>query len=172
MILNLETKPCKTCGVEKPHTEYRVCHYKSGKTSVYPICKDCERENGRIAARAPRKNKKENAAKHRKTQSEIAGVIYFVIAKDVGRLKIGHTSSDIIKRMRALQGNSPVELTLIGYITGTVQDERDLHARFVNYRQHYEWFLASSELMAYIENMSKSGSLKELNESIMTLKAA
>lgn len=63
----------------------------------------------------------------------------YVIGCQVG-CKIGWTSKDPAERVRALQTGNPYPLHLVGSVEGTVEMERDAHARFEDYRMAGEWF--------------------------------
>lgn len=74
--------------------------------------------------------------------------VYFLHYKENGIndiIKIGK-STDIIRRAQEIQGASPVNLNLIGYIpteneAEAYKLEQELHRKFNENRQHGEWFL-------------------------------
>lgn len=78
------------------------------------------------------------------------GWVYFIACHETGRIKIGFTKGDPIKRVRALQTGCSTELGLIAQHPGTPETERLLHERFKERRLHREWFQISDELRAYI----------------------
>ena len=76
------------------------------------------------------------------------GYIY-VIDCD-GFIKIGY-STDPRGRLSNLRVASPLEITVLRVIEGTVADERELHNKFVAHRVRGEWFKCEGELAAWIE---------------------
>jgi hypothetical protein len=67
-------------------------------------------------------------------------VVYVIHAKDVGKVKIGHTSN-LAQRVRDLQVGSPVRLDVVRvYQIMDGVSEGSLHAKFANHRLHGEWF--------------------------------
>jgi hypothetical protein len=81
------------------------------------------------------------------------GYIYFVLAVEVGRIKIGYTATPE-RRIHALHTSSPFQLETIKIIEGTSKEERALHRRFSHLRVHREWFTDSPELREYISSLS------------------
>lgn len=79
--------------------------------------------------------------------------VYFVQAVHGGLIKIGRTS-DLAKRLTALQVSCPCELRLLALIDEGSSlygvTERQLHDRFVLQRAHGEWFGPSTELLEFI----------------------
>lgn len=146
---------CKKCGQEKPLAEYREYTYGgrgSGETFICTVCRPCEKTAGNSAPRG-KQSARNAGTRYRKTRGEIHGVIYFALAESVNRIKIGHSASNVEKRIRALQTQSPVEITLLGYIPGTVLDEQNLHIKFDKFRVHHEWFNASKEIMDFVQTV-------------------
>ena len=78
-------------------------------------------------------------------------VVYFVEAVGLDKVKIG-TTTRIKSRLAAMQTGSPVRLELLGHLDGSTVTEADMHRRFEHLRLHGEWFLATTELRAFIEN--------------------
>lgn len=76
------------------------------------------------------------------------GDVYFI--SDGESIKIGYSGSALL-RLDALQSSSSKRLTLLGTITGTMEDEKRLHRKFDAIRLHGEWFRATPELLAFIE---------------------
>lgn len=76
------------------------------------------------------------------------GYIY-VIDCD-GFIKIGY-STDPRGRLSNLRVSSPLEITVLRVIEGTVADERELHNRFAAQRVRGEWFKREGELAEWIE---------------------
>lgn len=91
------------------------------------------------------------AKKQNEKRRRIAGV-YFIRQGDDGYIKIGY-SEHIKKRLRGLQGASPVKLQLLATMNGTTKDEQDLHKRFKSYRKMGEWFEPVPELLDFINRL-------------------
>lgn len=67
-------------------------------------------------------------------------------------VKIGFTADHFQRRLRALHGGFPEQLTTYATIpNGTRELERALHTRFAAHRLQYEWFRYEGELAAWIE---------------------
>ena len=81
--------------------------------------------------------------------------LYFIQAIDGPNLiKIGY-SYNADKRIRNLQIGSPVPLCVLGVISGTRQDEKDWHQRWIHCREHGEWFTPTPALLNAIERAFK-----------------
>ena len=80
--------------------------------------------------------------------------VYFLQAQSLGLIKIG-TSSNVSKRIAALQTASPDALTVLGCIPGDCEIERSLHARFAEERVRGEWFTPSERLVDFIDGVTK-----------------
>lgn len=74
------------------------------------------------------------------------GFVYLIFGG--GRLKIG-LAREPEKRLRGLQAGSPVPLTLLAKIPGSLALEAQLHKRFEKYRLHGEWFADCSRIRDY-----------------------
>lgn len=59
--------------------------------------------------------------------------IYLIRGGDL--VKIGYSINPVV-RMKNLQAGSPIPLELLGYIVGTVHEERALHRRFAEHHSH------------------------------------
>ncbi len=71
-----------------------------------------------------------------------AGFVYF--GSRGGFIKIGFSLSDPLGRCRRLG------LTPLLMISGTLSDEKDMHARFRKSHSDREWFLNTPEIAAFI----------------------
>lgn len=80
------------------------------------------------------------------------GFVYFIEAEETGLVKIGHAANPE-SRMKSIQGMSPAKLRLIGYMPGSIADEKALHARFATDRSHGEWFRHSRQISDYIQEV-------------------
>lgn len=76
-------------------------------------------------------------------------MIYFITARDIGRVKIGY-SADPAARLLNLQTASPVELQLERICDGDRDDEDALHDTFSAHRVRGEWFILSAEIEAHM----------------------
>lgn len=89
------------------------------------------------------------------------GFVYFLQSGQDGPIKIGYTT-DIQKRIKALQTAHPFPLKLLLVINGNVDDESKLHKKFNSLRFCGEWFSPDEKLLQYIEKL-KAKSVKTLN---------
>ena len=78
-------------------------------------------------------------------------MVYFIGAIE-GPIKIG-TSTDIIRRLRALQSSHPEPLYLFAADAGGSQKERAYHTRFAKHRLTGEWFARAPEILAEIRSL-------------------
>lgn len=76
------------------------------------------------------------------------GTVYFIQARTLGLIKIGHTTGSVAARLGTLQTGSPDELILLGAMPGTCDDEAALHEQFKSCRLHGEWFRPTPEILA------------------------
>ena len=83
------------------------------------------------------------------------GFVYFIQAGD-GPVKIGF-STNVEKRMVALQISSPHELALIAKMSGNKALEKQIHERFSRLALRGEWFEMDGEL----EELIKTGNMPE-----------
>lgn len=93
---------------------------------------------------------------HRKGQHRQPdrGLIYFVEAVGLDRLKIGYTSGKIQARLAVIRTGSPVEIRpLLVLKDKAPQDEAALHRLFRPYRSHHEWYVAAPALVQYIADL-------------------
>jgi hypothetical protein len=86
------------------------------------------------------------------------GDVYFIQIRDDGPIKIGW-SANARERLVTLQTACPDRLRLVGSISGTVDDERGLHARFEALRRVGEWFDPGPTLLAFIAGLPRNGML-------------
>ena len=69
-------------------------------------------------------------------------MVYFIT--DGVNIKIGYTSGSPINRLKKLQTGSSQKLTLIGYIDGNKNKEKELHNKFSNLRLNFKKFSQTS----------------------------
>jgi hypothetical protein len=79
-------------------------------------------------------------------------MIYFVTARDIGRVKIGY-SSDPASRFSKLQSDSPVRLALERICEGDEAYEKAVHATFAEHRCAGEWFTLCSDIEAHMADL-------------------
>jgi len=84
-----------------------------------------------------------------------AGFVYF-IRHPSGHIKIGY-SKDVASRLRGLQTANPINLSLIGFVPGTRQDERALHRKLGEWRSGGEWFMPSREVVEEVSRILSVG---------------
>ncbi|MDE2020540.1 MAG: GIY-YIG nuclease family protein [Patescibacteria group bacterium] len=75
--------------------------------------------------------------------------VYFALAPESGRLKIG-VARNPAARFASLCSSSPEPLKLLAILEGDETLERELHARFSEYRTHREWFRYEGKLRAFV----------------------
>lgn len=80
-------------------------------------------------------------------------MIYFVTARDIGRVKIGY-SANPRNRLLALQTGCPVRLAMERVAEGTEWDEAELHGRFSPHRLNGEWFSLAAEIEDLMATLS------------------
>lgn len=79
-------------------------------------------------------------------------MIYFILAPDMNRLKIGFAENPR-GRLSKLQTDSPCPVELLAFIEGGVEEERELHQRFAAHRIAGEWFDYSGALRDYVAGL-------------------
>ena len=84
-----------------------------------------------------------------KAERRKAGHVYFVFCESAQRVKIG-IASDLERRTKAIATQSPVEVRLLGAITGNQATETKIHRKFNHLKHHGEWFDMTPELARYI----------------------
>lgn len=91
-------------------------------------------------------------AARRASVTRPGGYVYFIADED-GYIKIGY-ARDVSSRLRSLQTASRQALRVVASTSGTVSDEKALHAKFADAHVRGEWFRATSDLMAYINEVA------------------
>lgn len=87
----------------------------------------------------------------------MSGFVYFVQAGPDGPIKIGFTASLPKRRLNELVTASPFALRILGYVQGTINFERRLHARLKVHRTKGEWFAPHSEVLEAVrETLARS----------------
>lgn len=84
----------------------------------------------------------------RKRTTDTPGFVYFVRCE--AYVKIGY-AKNIINRLGGIAVNCPFPLTLVGYLKGSVETERELHNVFAEFRHQFEWFRYETEVAEAIK---------------------
>lgn len=82
------------------------------------------------------------------------GTVYFILAQKSNLIKIGFTSGNIDRRLEALQTGAAEALQLVACVAGTMDTEREYHARFSHLRSIGEWFRYDNDLRQLVEGLS------------------
>ena len=77
--------------------------------------------------------------------------VYFIQSADSKQIKIGR-STNIKKRMKAMQIGSSAKLKLLGTIPGSSGTETIIHNKFRHLRQTGEWHLPGDDLVKFIKD--------------------
>jgi hypothetical protein len=86
------------------------------------------------------------------TYGQATGFVYFIAAGDpIQHVKVGYTGGDPRKRLKALQTANPHKLTILGFVLGNEDYERELHDVMRDYRLAGEWF----EYTPHVERIIK-----------------
>jgi Meiotically up-regulated gene 113 len=78
------------------------------------------------------------------------GCIYFVQAVISGKVKIGFSKKPLF-RIAQLRTSSSEELTILGFVFGSRQDEKIIHRHFAKDRLIREWFNPSDSLLRFVQ---------------------
>lgn len=83
------------------------------------------------------------------------GKVYFIT--DGVNIKIGFTKLKVETRLKQLQTSNVNKLFVLGYITGTMEDEKRIHKIFGENRIRYngEWFEPVPNLIEYINTYNE-----------------
>lgn len=140
---------CAKCNCWKSKSDFTTT--KTGK--LYKNCKSCTSLMGRQSRqkwlRLPKAKTTDN--RNSKYQQQ-TGLIYFVIASELNKIKIGFSQGSLKTRLGAMQSQSPAILKILGSIKGTRFEEAEFHRKFSQYHSHLEWFNVSDEIMDFIKN--------------------
>ena len=77
--------------------------------------------------------------------------VYFITAREVGRVKIGYTDGTPRDRFNWINANSPVAVALEAVLEGGREQERAFHIKFAEHCVKGEWFALCPEIEALIE---------------------
>ena len=76
--------------------------------------------------------------------------IYFVLAKESNKIKIG-ISHDPLRRVRALKTGTWSDLEFLGCLPGVEEDEKNIHKQWQHLHVKGEWFELSQDMLDWIE---------------------
>jgi hypothetical protein len=88
--------------------------------------------------------------------------LIYVVQAQIGLIKIGCARIPE-QRLATIRTHSPVLTRLIAQWPGRIADERELHARFLPYRQHSEWFQVDGPVAVFVDWIMGRG-LKRVQE--------
>ena len=94
--------------------------------------------------------------------------IYFILAADVGRVKIGR-SNQVHQRLKDLQVGSPCSLVLLGTFTAEYTVETLLHERFAHWRIIGEWFEYTDQLKMFVYGMIRASDPPEAMPGLLRI---
>lgn len=94
-------------------------------------------------------------------------MIYFVTAREVGRVKIGF-SENPRARFSKICSDSPFPLALERVCEGDEVEESDLHALFESARLQGEWFRITPEIEAHMATLKAPAKRERSLNQIMT----
>lgn len=96
-------------------------------------------------------------------------MIYFLLAEELKRIKIGYTDKpDVYRRIKGLQNFSPSTLKLLGTSEGSADEELALQNRFKNLRVYGEWFDFKDELKQFVDEQVQKFDQPHLLHSVVT----
>lgn len=78
--------------------------------------------------------------------------VYFLRAGSF--IKIGKTTGVPHARIDSLQTGCPFKIYLAAYMKGGLDKEAELHARFIGYKTHGEWFHDKGELKKFVDSIA------------------
>ena len=83
---------------------------------------------------------------------ETKGTVYVAWMQGSEFVKVGFTTGDPEKRVRAAQHGCPTPVLLIGWKAAARAEERDFHERFRAQRACGEWFRMNAEMKAVLSS--------------------
>jgi hypothetical protein len=147
----MKVKPCQICGMKRPGPSklrksratmltYRLCN---GRLVPFVACS--------ATCKALLEQKLPALLSAAGVASKADGVVYFLSDSRNNAVKIGY-STDLPKRLSTLQTGNRLNLTLLGAVPGTLDDESRWHKTFAEYRLRGEWFRHHPSLLLAIED--------------------
>lgn len=83
--------------------------------------------------------------------------IYFIQAHGDGPIKIGVTGDNPCRRMVKIQSDCPWPVKLLGAISGSVSQEKQIHLVLSRFRTQGEWFEAHPIVLAAVREALRVG---------------
>lgn len=160
---------CAAVGTDRYRAEKRIVRGRAGDPAWRDFAMQYDAiRNQQAAERAEARlgdplGHRRSAVKVRERRRHLressVGVVYFIHAPTVARVKIGFTSlhREIAGRLSSLQTGSPVPLVLLGCAEATREHERRAHRAWHEQHSHGEWFDCTPELAAFIERALGGG---------------
>lgn len=142
--------PAEERGLPHQFRIYRASRYPDDFAASVLYAREVKSEQERWLAGVPDETPppKRTWKLNRRQRSDYEHV-YVLKCPVTGRVKIG-TTTNLTKRVEAIQALSPTELSLVCVFRGNMNDERRLHKRLAMYRRHGEWFELPNDLLAEI----------------------
>jgi len=88
----------------------------------------------------------------------IDGHVYFLLSKMSSSVKVGF-STNVPRRVRALQTASAESLDLIGAMPGSMRTEKLIHASLCDFSIGGEWFAYCTPVQQFVETCINSGDM-------------
>lgn len=82
------------------------------------------------------------------------GIIYFLHAAEVNRIKIGFTTG-LSERVKRIETMSPCKVEVLTWVHSDFHTECILHGIFAKHRHHGEWFHAAESLLKFIAKLPR-----------------
>lgn len=93
-------------------------------------------------------------------------MIYFMTAREIGRVKIGHAKCPE-QRLKTLQCGSPAKLIIEATMDGGQPLEAELHNVFHRSRRHGEWFEITPEIDMAIHFLNSGDAIPDDAEAYL-----
>jgi len=95
--------------------------------------------------------------KNENKKSEVTSTLYFIVAPEVNRVKIGVTQRPLARRLSELTGYSPVSVYVLAYVTLLKNEafkmEKLTHLILQSKHDHGEWFEYDNEIREYVADL-------------------
>jgi hypothetical protein len=146
---DIESKVCACCNERKPLSHF----YKNGN-HYFKRCKKCTKEQ--VLQRKAKYNARTPKYNRRYQPRSTPGIVYFILAPEINRIKIGITRQSVPERLASMQCDSPCDLQILASLEADGNKEVELHERFKKYNHHGEWFEVSEPILAFIEELKQN----------------
>lgn len=95
--------------------------------------------------------------KNENKKSEVTSTLYFIVAPEVNRIKIGVTQRPLARRLSEIAGYSPVFVYILAYTTvfkdKAFKMEKQIHEILRRKHTHGEWFNYDNEIREYVADL-------------------